>query len=119
MKKINLIKIIREEVKSVLNEMEFKPPRPEIFKDGGNIIEYFDTIPAFRKYRVKDADEIIYDTPYYIIPAQIFKRVLPEWTKEKVEYINSQIDTYDGGIDWNETNPNHHLENTIIVMSGE
>jgi len=115
MKKYRLIKIIQEEIKKVLVEVRIVAPSTSIFKTGWDIIEYFDTIPEFKKYRNKHAS---YDDEYFLIPMDVFKKVLPTWNKEKVEFLDDKLEMYEGSITWNETNTNHYNEYTISVLGG-
>jgi hypothetical protein len=94
---------IKESVKPIPN-----------FNTGWEIIRYLDTIPAFKKYRIKGAE---YDDSFFEIPVDVFTKTLG-WTKEDVDDISNNLESYEGSITWNSTNRNRYKENMIIVNGG-
>ena len=59
------------------------------FKDGWEIIEYFDTIPEFRPYKKTEEGEL--DDLAYEIPLSVFNEVLG-WTKEELDEISDNLE---------------------------
>jgi hypothetical protein len=84
------------------------------FRNGYDIIEYLDNIPAFKEYRNEDAS---YDDQYYLIPTDVFTQVTG-FTEEDVKNINNNLEPYEGSIDWTNTNPNQYQEYTVSVIGG-
>lgn len=98
-------------VKQPLNEG--KKPIPK-FTIAADIEEYFDKIPAFKKYKNKNAS---YDDEIYEIPTSVFTKVLG-WTEKDVKRINQNLEAYEGTLDWENTNPNKYKENQVTLMGG-
>jgi hypothetical protein len=85
---------------------------------GWNIIDDFDKIPQFKKFRIKGAE---YDDVYFEIPTDIFTKVTGLNEKDVIR-IDRQLDSYEGNISWNsdrkKDNPNQYKINTVIVSGG-
>ena len=75
--------------------LEGKKPIPK-FQNGWEIIDYFDTITAFKKYRNKNAK---YDDVYFKIPNDVFVKVLG-WTNSDIDKIRDNLEDYEGTIDY-------------------
>jgi len=81
---------------------------------GWDIIDTFDKIPQFKKYRNKNAT---YDDSYFEIPTSVFTKVTG-LTEKDVEKISSNLEDYEGDIGWENTNSNKYKENTVTVYGG-
>ena len=75
--------------------LEGKKPIPK-FHNGWQIIDYLDDIPAFKKYRNKNAN---YDDVYFKIPTDVFIKVLG-WTNSDIDKIRDGLEDYEGTIDY-------------------
>jgi hypothetical protein len=76
------------------------------FETGYEIINYFDTTPAFKQYRDEDAS---YDDIYYRIPMDVISKQLG-WTQEDIAKIDSNLEPYAGSISWD--------DNELLVFGG-
>jgi len=81
---------------------------PKSFETGHELLSFFKSIPEFRKYHNKDAS---YDDIYFDIPLNVFNKVLPTWTKDKVTKISNNLDMYTGDIHWHSSG--------ITVLGGD
>lgn len=86
------------------------------FNTGWDIIEYFDSISEFKPYRNEDAR---YDDTYYEIPVSVFEKVLG-WSKEEIEDIDWNLESYEGSIDYTDKESGEYLpvEQHMIVVTG-
>lgn len=96
MKKSELRNIVKEEISKVLSENEAKLPIDKSWGSGGEIIEFFDSIPALEKYRDPSAT---YDDPHFTIPIEDFQKIVG-WTEQEVEEIDLRLEDYEGYIMW-------------------
>lgn len=86
------------ELKESLNEA--KLPIDKSWRFGGNIIQFFDSIPALKKYRDPHAT---YDDAHFTIPIKDFKKIVG-WTEKEVKEINDRLEQYEGYIMWGKNN---------------
>lgn len=75
---------------------EAKLPIDKSWRFGGQIIQFFDTIPELKKYRDPSAT---YDDPHFTIPIEDFQRIVG-WTEQEVNEIDDRLEDYEGYIMW-------------------
>ena len=102
---INEIKRMQQ-LAGLISESQLNEKQIPDFETGYEIIDYFDTIPAFKQYRDEDAS---YDDIYFRIPTDILSKELG-WTKEDIAKIDSNLEPYAGSISWD--------DNEILVFGG-
>ncbi len=99
---------ILDKVSALVNESvnEAKLPIDKSWRFGGGIIEFFDSIPALKKYRDPDAT---YDDAHFTIPIKDFKKIVG-WTEKEVDEIDNRLEDYEGYIAW--------MKDEVIVGDG-